>query len=388
MNTIESQSAFVNKDAITVPVKDYALRDLSLAVKDLFHIEGLPTAAGNPSWLATHSLPSYTNSSVETLLEHGIKYRGKTVTDELAYSLNGQNMHYPTLVNPVTPERLVGGSSSGSALAVAAKLADIGLGTDTGGSIRVPASYNGLYGLRTTFGAIENDNMVALAPNFDTIGWLANRLSHIERIAKCLMPKQSLSTHSQIRLCVFDNLVEQVEHAGLIHQWLSKLQNVSVQNHNFDLQAYATSESFRVLQGQQIWQQHGKWISEQKPQFSPDIEARFMWCKSITEQQVTQAKTQQAAIEKHVLALFDNCDAIVIPTTPGRAPLVTTPASELASYREDLMGLTAIAGLVGLPQLHLPLFKLGGAPCGLSLIGNRHSDTDLVALAQTLIYNE
>lgn len=113
-----------------------------------------------------------------------------------------------------------------------------------------------------------------------------------------------------------------------------------------------------------------------------------MWCKSITEQQVTQAKTQQAAIEKHVLALFDNCDAIVIPTTPGRAPLVTTPASELASYREDLMGLTAIAGLVGLPQLHLPLFKLGGAPCGLSLIGNRHSDTDLVALAQTLIYNE
>jgi len=388
MNEEKSHAAYVNREAINIVVKDHSLRDLRLAVKDLFHIKGLPTAAGNLSWLASHDIPNHTNSSVETLLQHGIQYTGKTVTDELAYSLNGQNIHYPVLVNPKTPNRLVGGSSSGSALAVAANLADIGLGTDTGGSIRVPASYNGLYGLRTTFGAIANDNMVALAPKFDTIGWLTRDLRNLQRITNVLLPKQAISTHTHIRLTVLNNLVENVEHASLIKQWLDNLKQVSLQSHSFDLHAFATSESFRVLQGNQIWQQHGEWINNQKPTFAPDIYDRFMWCKSITAQQVDLAKQQQQAIEKHVLALFENCDAIVIPTTPGRAPLITSPASELASYREDLMGLTAIAGLIGLPQVHLPLFTLEGAPCGLSLIGNRHTDASLIALARTLIHSE
>ena len=163
------------------------LSGLRLAVKDLFHMAGLPTSAGNPTWLATHPIPTKTASSVAALLNAGANFCGKTMTDELAYSLNGQNIHYGTPSNPVTPDRLPGGSSSGSAVAVASGLADIGLGTDTGGSIRVPASYNGLFGLRPTHGVIPSDNMVALAPSFDTVGWLTKDLTTLAKIASILL---------------------------------------------------------------------------------------------------------------------------------------------------------------------------------------------------------
>ena len=167
------------------------LANLGLAVKDLFHVAGLPTAAGNPDWLATHTLPTQTNSTVEKLLLAGAVFKGKTITDELAYSLHGQNKHYAPLVNPVAPAHIAGGSSSGSAVAVSAHLADIGLGTDTGGSIRVPASYQGLWGLRTTHGTVPCDNMVELAPSFDTVGWMTRDIDTLIKVSQVVIDKQT-----------------------------------------------------------------------------------------------------------------------------------------------------------------------------------------------------
>ena len=158
-----------------------------LAVKDLFHIAGLQTTAGNPDWAASHDIPKETASAVSLLCNDGATLVGKTITDELAYSLNGQNIHYGTPVNPVTPDRLPGGSSSGSATAVSAGLADIGLGTDTGGSIRVPASYNGLFGLRPTHGLVDTDGLVALAPGFDTVGIMTRDLNTLATSMQSLL---------------------------------------------------------------------------------------------------------------------------------------------------------------------------------------------------------
>lgn len=177
IKSLENSSCKSNSNTKSVATDDALLSGLGLAVKDLFHVKGLPTAAGNPDWKATHLLPETTNCCVANMLNAGATFRGKTITDELAYSLHGQNKHYASLVNPTAPAHIPGGSSSGSAVAVSAHLADIGLGTDTGGSIRVPSSYQGLWGLRTTHGLIPCDNMVALAPSFDTVGWLS--LIHI-----------------------------------------------------------------------------------------------------------------------------------------------------------------------------------------------------------------
>ncbi|RDV27522.1 amidase [Alteromonas aestuariivivens] len=364
------------------------LSGMRLAVKDLFHIEGLETTAGNPDWARTHPLPTHTASAVARLLERGAHVVGKTVTDELAYSLNGQNVHYGTPVNPITPDRLPGGSSSGSAVAVAADLADIGLGTDTGGSIRVPASYNGLFGLRPTHGAIGCDNMVALAPSFDTVGWMTRDLDTLVKVAEAMF-NGSLPRFHQPRLGVLTSLLNHAQHREQIETWL---QADSVRDAFESITALSTDwgpvppgELFRVLQGAEIWQQHGEWISATQPAIAADIRSRLDWCKTITDQQVELAKAGQGTVIKQLDALFGQADILLLPTTPGLAPKLDEAPKNLVSYRNHLLNFTALAGLGGLPQLHLPVFSVSGAPCGVSLLGKKGSDLALLAVATQIL---
>ena len=355
---------------------------------------GLPTAAGNPDWLATHPLPKNTNSTVDTLLDAGAQFVGKTITDELAYSLHGQNKHYPTLLNPAAPAHIPGGSSSGSAVAVTENLADIGLGTDTGGSIRVPASYQGLWGLRTTHGAISCDNMVPLAPAFDTVGWMTRDLSTLEAVAQvCLNQEHQRPGATEVKLGVAEGLFKQVAHKHLCRDWLDQLPKhttlsqvtlSALPSSALDLEALATANTFRILQGAEIWQQHGNWIDAHNPDIANDIMLRLNWCKTITSSDIQSAKAQQQVIINHLDSLFAEIDILVIPTTPGVAPRCDADDDTLAKDRNTLLGFTALAGLAGLPQLHLPLFTLHNAPCGLSLVGKKGSDLALISMAKKL----
>mgnify|MGYP000035321437 CR=1 FL=1 len=362
-----------------------ALSGMRLAVKDLFHMEGLPTTAGNPTWLATHNQPTATASCVSALLDAGASFVGKTITDELAYSLNGQNIHYGTPENPITPERLPGGSSSGSAVAVSGNLAEIGLGTDTGGSIRVPSSYNGLFGLRPTHGAIAADNMVALAPSFDTVGFMTRSLDELIKVAKTLLPNQQPKLANTL---IAKALIEQVEHKDALLKQLDTWANQGKLNIDESLEIdpvyWQTGATFRTLQGAEIWQTHGAWITQNDPDFAPDIASRFEWTKTISADDVSDAKAQQAKFRAWLDEQLEEA-VLVLPTTPGRSPLLTMQDNELAEYRNQLLELTAIAGLCGLPQLHLPVCSIDGAPCGLSLVGPRGSDLSLLALAQDLM---
>ena len=365
------------------------LSGLRLAVKDLFHMAGLPTSAGNPTWLATHPIPAKTASSVVALLNNGAIFSGKTITDELAYSLNGQNIHYGTPSNPVTPNRLPGGSSSGSAVAVAADLADIGLGTDTGGSIRVPASYNGLFGLRPTHGVIPSDNMIALAPSFDTVGWLTRDLDTLAKTASVLLKSKPPKKINNILIA--KNLIDQVEHVKELNiqlqTWREQGRFPKESSVVIDTKVWKTSETFRTLQGAEIWQQHGKWIyslDSLEDVFAPDIQSRFEWCQTISEAEVATAKQQRQRFSNWLENEIEGA-VLIIPTTPGLAPQFDAADEELAAYRNQLMDITAIAGLAGLPQLHLPVCTLHGAPCGLSLVSSKGTDLALIEFAKRLM---
>ena len=362
---------------------------LGLAVKDLFHMKGLPTAAGNPDWLATHVAPDVTNETVSTLLNSGAHFKGKTITDELAYSLHGQNKHYEPLINPAAPSHIPGGSSSGSAVAVSAKLADIGLGTDTGGSIRVPASYQGLWGLRTTHGLVPCDNMVALAPSFDTVGWMTRDLDTLTKVSDVLIKDKAYENFTRMpRFGIATSVFSQVAHQAMCADWVQKLESAYpctfLTSEQLDLNKLKTAATFRTLQGAEIWQQHGEWITTHQPDIADDIMLRLNWCKTITQQDVHLAQTQQQVVIDHLERLFLDIDVLVIPTTPGIAPRCDADETTLANDRNTLLALTAIAGLAGLPQLHLPLFTLHNAPCGLSLVGKKGSDLALLSLAKAL----
>ena len=358
------------------------LSGLRLAVKDLFHIAGLPTGAGNPDWLQTHDIPMQTSPVVAKLLDAGAQLVGKTLTDELAYSLNGQNTHYGTPINVTDSARLPGGSSSGSAAAVAHNLADIGLGTDTGGSIRVPSSYNGLFGLRPTYDLISTEQMVGLAPRFDTVGWMTRNLTALQQVAEVLFENTpQYVTRQPPEIIWSDSLNNLVSHDKDIYQFLDSITGSVI---DFPVEFLASaSEAFRVLQGREIWRLHGDWISTAKPVFSADIEARFKWCSEISDTDEKQAEEQAQLINTQIEAILAGNKVLIMPTTPGPAPLLNTSSEDLVNYRNHLMGLTSIAGLGGLPQLHIPL-KTEGAAYGISLLGNQNTDLQLISVAMGL----
>lgn len=374
-----------------------SLAGLRLGVKDLFHIAGLPTAAGNPDWLASHPIPECTSPVVRQLLDAGAELVGKTQTDELAYSLNGLNIHYGAPLNPISPERLPGGSSSGSAVAVAAGDIDIGLGTDTGGSIRVPASYNGLFGIRTTHGLISSEHMVPLAPLFDTVGWFARDARTLARVGEVLL-QDSLSHQFYQKPAYNQQRSGSLRIALLLPQqngalWTPAHQDWLKQQKlltgfkpillNSDWLSRA-SQCFRTLQGRAIWQTHGDWISTNNPTFAPDIHARFQWCATLTATDQLAAEAEREHLQADIGGWFEDVDLVLLPTTPGAAPLLGAEPGWMDNYRSQLMGLTAPASLAGLPQVHLPVLSEQGAPCGVSLLGKRDADKALLQLAVDL----
>lgn len=362
------------------------LSGASFGVKDLFHLSGLPTGAGNPDWLASHGAAEVTASAVARLIAVGAEPVAKTLTDELAYSLNGCNHHYGTPINVKAPNRLPGGSSSGSAVAVAKGLVDIGLGTDTGGSIRVPASYNGLFGLRPSHGAIASDGLVALAGRFDTVGCLCRDLPTLEKAFQALLPTQPIHAFTQLTILQPEGLANWQQLVPELARRVSdNFTSVTLVPVACDRLAQA-SNAFRVLQGRQIWAEHGPWITESSPRFAPDIAERMAWCQTLTTEQEREASTLASAFIDYAQSCWFGAPntLVMLPTTPGAAPLLTLDASSLAEYRVNLMGLTAPAGLLGYPQLSLPVLHDQNAPWGLSLMAKAGCDQSLLQAASRL----
>ncbi len=185
-NSTEKSRAFLEQFALA-PTGNGTLDGLTFAVKDIIDVAGRRTGCGNPRWLETHPPAAVHAVCVEQLLAAGARCVGKTVTDELAFSLLGENPHDGTPLNPSAPERVPGGSSSGSASAVACGLVDFALGSDTGGSVRVPASNCGIFGLRPSHGRISVAGVMPFAPTFDTIGLFARRPALLARSASMLL---------------------------------------------------------------------------------------------------------------------------------------------------------------------------------------------------------
>ena len=357
------------------------LQGLTMAVKDVFDIAGHPTGNGHPLWLDTHPPPVRTAGAIDRLLEAGASLVGKTHTDEMAYSLNGENVHYGTPTNPKAPGRIPGGSSSGSAVAVAGGLVDFALGTDCGGSVRLPASYCGIYGIRTSHGLVPTDGVVKLAPSFDTVGWFARDAGLMRRIAEALLPDASLFVPQRLLIMTdaFATAGSAITAAladavGTISQAFGQVQEQSVYGDvptNF-------ADSFRILQGAEIARQHGAWIDRHGPTFGPGIRERFLWVRTIDAEAVASATVVRERVARHMDALLGDDALLILPTAPGIAPRLKTPAAELEAFRARAFALLSIAGLARLPQVSLPLGTLEGCPLGLSLLGPRGCDRGLL----------
>jgi amidase len=365
------------------------LAGLTFAAKDIFDVAGEVTGCGNPDWAHTHGPAAATAPAVQALLDAGAELLGKTITDELAYSLNGQNFHYGTPTNANAPGRIPGGSSSGSASAVAGGLVDLALGSDTGGSIRVPGSYCGLYGLRPTHGRIPLEGIMPLAPSFDTIGWFARDAALLRRVGEVLFGESAAEATAPGPLLIAEDAFDLAEPAaeellgpqiGRLVARLGRVEPVTLGEPGGGLGAWMVR--FRALQAREIWATHGAWIAETKPDFGPEIAERFAWVQTISDDEAEAAKPEREAFAERITALLGGGALLCLPTAPGIAPRLDTSAEALVDHRYRTLSLTCIAGLAGLPQITLPLVQLDGCPLGLSLIGPPGSDLTLLAFAE------
>jgi amidase len=367
-------------------VSDGPLHGLSFAVKDVFDIAGYRTGNGNPVWLETHAPAMKTASAVVRLLAAGARMAGKTHTDEMAYSLNGENAHYGTPVNPNAPGRIPGGSSSGSAAAVAGGLVDFALGTDCGGSVRLPASYCGIYGLRTSHGLVPADGVVALAATFDTVGWFARDPQIMRRVGDVLLPATAASGFAPKRLLIAEDAFAFAGPAitAALDEGVTKVKaaladRCNVQVYSDDPAAWAGM--FRILQGDEIGHQHGTWIDTHHPSFGPGVAERFRWTRSIDPAEVERMRPRREVVAGRLAELLGSDAILCLPTAPGIAPKLATPSAELEVFRARALALLCIAGLARLPQISLPLGAMAGRPLGLSLIAPRGTDSGLLEWA-------
>jgi len=318
---------------------------------------------------------------VERLLAASARMVGKTHTDELAYSLNGENVHYGTPINPRAPGRIPGGSSSGSAAAVAGGLVDFALGTDCGGSVRLPASYCGIYGIRTTHGLVPADGVVDLAKSFDTIGWFARDAATVLRVGEVLLPPAGEFVPKRLLIAEDAFGFVGAEVAAALGAAVAKLRT-ALPDHRainvYTAEPSAWSGIFRVLQGDEIRRRYSTWIDAHQPNFGPRVAERFAWTRTIAPTEVERMRPQREAVAAHLEGLLGDDALLCLPTAPGIAPKLKTPAPELEVFRTRAFGLLSIAGLARLPQISLPLGALNDCPLGISLIAPRGRDLGLL----------
>ncbi len=382
--------AFVPYPDVPVPhAATGPLSGLRFGAKDLFDVAGYPTGGGSPFLLAMSGIKATSAPTVQRLLDAGAALVGKTVTDEFAFSMNGNNAHFGAPINGAAPDRISGGSSSGSASAVSSGLCDFALGTDTGGSARAPANHCGLYGLRPTHGRISLAGVLDLAPGFDTCGFFTRDSHSFARVAGVLMDADPVALPATPRLLwpteVWALLspavaADALPVADAVQAVLGRASPVAVVRDSFDAMYW----HFRHLQGRESWMTNGPLIERFAPPLGPGVAERFAWSKQVTDAQVAAASAFRAAYAQQIDDLLGSDGVLLMPTMPDVAPLRAAPDSALEDYRNAAIRMLCIAGLSRTPQLSLPLLKRNGAPLGLSLLGPRGSDLGLVALAQRL----
>jgi amidase len=387
--------AFIEKTRLA-PYRDGSLTGLTFAVKDLFDVVGKVTGCGNPTWKATHAPAAANAVCIELLLAEGATCLGKTVTDELAFDLIGENHFYGTPLNARTPDRVPGGSSSGSAAAIAGGFVDFALGTDTGGSIRVPASNCGLFGYRPSHAMISIAGVAMLAPSFDTVGVLAATAETLTKVASVLLCCAVPSASYVRRFIMLKEAFELVgdEMNAALAEPLQKIQT------SLGLTAETLSArridrkptegglddwlaTFRTVRDAETWSVLGSWIEAHKPSFGPRVATNFEYARNIDRKEVAAAMKFRETLFRRCDELLQEGDILCIPTVGGPAPLKGSIGAD--RYKNDYLintlSLTSISGICRLPEVTLPVAEIGGLPLGISLLSKHRQDLILLGAA-------
>ena len=364
------------------------LLGLTFGAKDLFDVAGYPTGGGNPDWARQNPIPKRHAWAVQRLLDAGATLIGKTITDEVSLGILGENPFDGTALNPKAPDRVPGGSSSGSASAVGQGLCDTALGTDTGGSVRVPASFCGLYGIRPTHGRLDLTGMLPQAPSSDTTGWFARDAETFARVSSVMLG-EAIPTSLPTRLIVAVDAFgfADPETATALQPMIRRL-SLLVKDVREDLLApqglSVWARAQRTLQPYEGWLTFREWIDRDNPRMQFSVARGLAAASAIPESERQWAALMRAEARARLAWLLPEGTILCMPTTPFPAPRKGLPLATLEPLRARISCLTSHGGLTGVPQVSVPGATVLGLPVGLSILGARGSDAALVAMAKEM----
>lgn len=396
----QSSNAFVELFEIP-PYRSGALDGLSFAVKDNIDIRDRLTSYGSKPWRETHPPAAYHAVCVEQLLMAGARCVGKTVADELTYSLDGENYFYGTPVNPRAPDRIPGGSSSGSASAVACGLVDFALGTDCGGSIRVPASLCGVYGMRPSLHRISEAGVLPFAPSVSTVGVLARNLPVLRQAMRVLLRSQAQALPTVRNIYLLQDAFEIADTAirdvlsgcvasfdGLPHVTVKSISLREITGLDLSLRS-CNEDALRVLQTAEIANAIGGWIRASQPEQGPNFRAGYRNVENFDRSAMSDALNLCEALFARVAAFAQPGDVFCYPTVPVLAPkkgvLTGRNLDAVLDYYDRTMAVTSFAGVARLPEITLPLARVDGLPVGLSLAAGHYQDEFLLDAGLRLV---
>lgn len=393
VTTDPARALIVGPAVLAEPTGSGVLDGLTFVAKDLLDVAGHPTGVGSPDVLAAATPAEHHAAAVGRLLAAGATCVGKAHTVETAYGLSGVNDHYGTPVHPVDPALDPGGSSSGSAVAVATGLCDVALGTDTAGSVRVPASYCGLVGFRPTHGRVPVDGVAPLAPRFDTVGWFARDGDRARELGSVLLdPPSGPPDRRPRRVLVARGLVASADPtlAAAVEDALETVARVTglgVESVELwdqrDRDRWA--QVFRTLQRHHAWATNREWIERLRPRFGPRVAPRWAEAAQVTDAERDAAEATAVELVEPLHALLGGDSVLVLPSSPGPAPRLDLPDAEAGAVRARLMPFSTVAPVAGTPEVSLPLVRLDGLPVGVSLMASPGNDELLLDLAAALV---
>ncbi len=366
--------------------KSGSLNNLKFLVKDMCKIKNFKTSCGNPDFYNKCPPADDYAPFLKDILNQGAILKGITICDEFFYSLIGENAHYGTPINLAALGCVPGGSSSGSAAGLTTNLYDFSIGSDTGGSVRVPASFCGLFGIRPTHNRINTEGVYPMAPSFDTIGWFSKDINIFKKIASVLLNPKDKTEFSFQEFVVAEDLLElaDTDTIDIFNNYISnnfpKIKKIRLSKIHKEIIA----DNFRILQGGEIMENVIPWILENKPKISPEINARIEMAKKITNDQIDKALNFRAKLIEEIDKSLPKGFIALFPTTPFSSPKCGQSDEQLGSCRKKLMKFTSIAGMTSRPQISMPKFRDNTGPIGISLLGWQCSDEILLENIENL----
>ncbi|MGY5781289.1 amidase family protein [Vibrio chemaguriensis] len=393
-----SSGAFVETFTIE-PYFNGALNGLTFAVKDNIDIAQYKTSYGSPSWQNKHKAAIYNALCVDQLLGSGATCLGKTVSDEFTYSLDGENFFFGTPVNPKVPDRIPGGSSSGSASAVACGLVDFAIGTDSAGSIRVPASLCGVYAMRPTMHRISEAGVLPFVPSTSTVGAFANDINVLGDVMQTLLKNECVVSQKIETIYLLEDAfnTSDAEVSALVKDSINNLLvNIDANVVSITLSDILGEEAtldmlnvnaLRPLQTFEFLNTVGNWIEHESPELSPFFAMKYETVRKFDRKSVSDSLRLCERYFRQMFSFIKKDDLVLYPTVPTIAPLKHSleDMETALDFYDRTMSITSFSGVGRLPEISIPIANIDNAPVGLSVAAGFYQDEFLISSVKQLL---